>query len=365
MQKTITCKIHDLTKVKERVLQSEYGEFQHICKEVQEWRDNDYPDTDRPYFMFKTPTRYSATVWGAIRSIKKPFRNLNEQPLYLRNDVFKITENQTKISKHWLKLPTKTKHGGIWLPIHVPHKYEALLQLKVCDSKIIKKKGDWYLLLSVKTEKQIKTSYSNILAIDLGEKVMATVCGSDSKPLFLGREVRGIRRHYAWLRKRLGNKKALKTIKKIGDTEKRKVNDCLHKISRQIVDKAKAEDSVIVLGDLKGIRESAKGKGKRFNRIVSNMPYYKLTQYITYKAEWDGIAVVKINERGTSHTCSQCGGQGKRPHQGLFKCSACGYQANADWNGAQNIQKRFLEQASKNGAPLAEPITMQAVATHA
>ncbi len=105
MQKTITCKIHDLTKVKERILQSEYDEYQQICREVQEWINNDYPDTQKPYRLFKTPTRYSATVWGAIRSTTKRFTNLNEQPLYLRNDVFKITENPNKISKHWFSQP--------------------------------------------------------------------------------------------------------------------------------------------------------------------------------------------------------------------------------------------------------------------
>jgi hypothetical protein len=33
----------------------------------------------------------------------------------------------------------------------------------------------------------------------LGERYLATVCGSEGiKPQFLGKEVRGVRRHYAW-----------------------------------------------------------------------------------------------------------------------------------------------------------------------
>ncbi len=79
------------------------------------------------------------------------------------------------------------------------------------------------------------------------------------------------------MRKRVGNKKLLKEIKRIKHTEKRKVNDVLHKISRAIVNEAGEKNAVIVLGNLKGIRKSAKGKGRCFNRIVSNMPYYKLT----------------------------------------------------------------------------------------
>lgn len=359
--KTIKCKIHNLTKIKEQILNDEYNEYQKLCREVSDCVDNDYMP-DKPYFMFKTPDRYSATVWGAIQSVgkKRQFDKIGKQPLYLRNDVFKVVENQTKISKHWLKLPTKRKHGGIWLPIIIPRKYEDLLNLKICDSKIIKNKKGWFLHLLVKKEIQIKKSYSNILAIDLGERVIATVCGSfdNQRPLFLGRDVRGIRRHYAWLRKRLGKKKLLKTIKQIEHTEQRKVNDALYKIARQINNIADKTDSVIVLGDLKGIRKTT--KGKRFNRIVSNMPYFKLTNIITHMANWDGRQVIKIDERNrTSHTCSKCGSKGKRPYQGLFRCRSCGYQANADYNGAKRIAQIGLETISSlDGVQLTEPITL-------
>jgi len=159
----------------------------------------------------------------------------------------------------------------------------------------------------------------------------------------MGRQVRGIRRHFAWLRKRLGKKKLLNEIKRIGQKEQRIVDAYLHEISRNIVNIATRNNSVIVLGDLKGIRSAAKGKGKRFNRIVSNMPFYRLTQMIQYKAKWEGVPVLKVNERGTSKTCSICGSEGKRPYQGLFKCDSCDYQANADFNGAKNILKRGMD----------------------
>ena len=87
------------------------------------------------------------------------------------------------------------------------------------------------------------------------------------------------------------------------------------------------------------------------------MPYYKLTKYIEYKANWLGIKVVKIKENGTSKTCPKCGNKGKRPYQGLFVCKTCGYQANADFVGAQNILKRGLEYISKLGVVVNQPLT--------
>ena len=133
----------------------------------------------------------------------------------------------------------------------------------------------------------------------------------------------------------------MKKIKQLSDKEQRTINDVLHKISKQIVEKAEQTDSYIVLGDLKGIRNSAKKKGRNFRRIVSNMPYLKLTQFIEYKAKEKGIKVVRISERGSSKTCSKCGYDDKlnRKTQGLFKCRQCGFELNADVNGVRNIIK--------------------------
>ena len=42
---------------------------------------------------------------------------------------------------------------------------------------------------------------SHLLALDLGERYLVTSCGNNGiKPKFLGREVKEILRHYAWLR---------------------------------------------------------------------------------------------------------------------------------------------------------------------
>lgn len=349
LRKTIKAKIHNLTGIKKGILQKEYDKFQEICQEVSLAVDWDFLP-DKPYKLFWKPDRYSSYIWGAIRTVsrKKQFAKIKEQPLYLRNDTFKVVENDNEIAKYWLKLPTKEKHGGIWLPLTVPVRYQYLLNENVCDSKITKdRKGTWYAHITVECEVPDIQIPSNptIVAVDLGEKNIATTVsvaqdGDVSDVNFYGRSVRGIRRHYNWLRKRLGERKLLKKIKDIEQTEKRKVRDVLHKISRSIVDDAKDKNAVIVLGNLKGIRNSVKDKGKRFNRVVSSMPYHTLTQFIKYKAEWEGVPVVTVSEKNTSSCCHVCGQKGSRPKQSIFNCS-CGLKDfNADCNGAINIAKR-------------------------
>ena len=337
--KTIRCKVWKATKAKQSILEVEYNNLQLY---LQRGIDDGL---------------YSANKQQADRFFKK-IKKDKQYPISLRNDLIRIEKQDTKLVLYWIRIPVAGRRGGLWLPVK-PH-CEFPDEFEISESTLIKKKDGFYIHVTIQKEIAQKQSFSSILAIDLGERVIATVCNSlDMRPIFMGREVRGVRRHFAWLRKRLGKKKLLKEIKRIGQKEQRIVDAYLHDISRRIVDEAARTDSVIVFGDLKGIRSAAKGKGKRFNRIVSNMPYYKLTQMIKYKAGWEGVPVLQLNEYKTSITCNRCKEEGKRPYQGLFKCTNtnCGYQANADWNAVQNIMQRAAEYISAAGVPVNVPIT--------
>ena len=94
------------------------------------------------------------------------------------------------------------------------------------------------------------------------------------------------------------------------------------------------------------------------NRIVSNMPYYKLTQQITYTASWLGVPVYQISERNTSKTCHRCGSMNTTTiKQPIFECKNCGLVYNADLNAAKNLAERFLDQVVEERGILAMPIT--------
>jgi len=136
--------------------------------------------------------------------------------------------------------------------------------------------------------------------------------------------------------------------------EERIVNDIIHKISRDIVNKAKETNSMICWGNIKGIRKNK--KGRKFNRKLNSFPFYKLKEQIRYKAEWEGIKVVEINEAWTSQICNRCGEKGIR-NKGLFKCASCGCEDNSDRNGSLNIGKRVLGQVSRIGVSVNIPKT--------
>ena len=338
--KIIKAKIAHLTKIKEKLLSEEYENLQKFLRGEENVK------------------LYSANKQQAKRYYKKIKPN-KEYPLSLRKDLIKVEKRDTKIAKYWVRIPVAGRKGGIWVAIK-PHE-DIFSEYEVGESKVFRRNGEWYIHITVFKEVEIKESYSHALAVDIGERVMACVCGTwnSLKPIFYGKEIRGIRRHYAWLRRRLQEKKLLKKVKEIGNKEHRIVNDILHKISREIVNIAKEHNAVIVMGKLNGIRKAAQNKGKRMRRLINSWAYYRLQKYIEYKALWEGIKVIYIDERETSIICHRCGARGKRKTQRCFECLNCGLRDfNADLNGARNILKRFLAYMVRNGGAVNHPLTV-------
>lgn len=318
MRLTIQAGIVRLTRRKREALDSEYNNLQKFLKGD------------------KTIPMYSANKQQALRYYQKI--KLKEYPLSLRNDLIDLHMAKA----FWfLKIRVHSVRGGIKVPLKLSKPFP---NGKLCESKIVRYGNQYIAMLTFEFDPPAMRVCSSILAVDLGERFTASAVllqnGTVMKTKFYGKEIRGIRRHYTWLRKRLQERGLTQVVKRIGKKEKRIVNAILHRISKEIVSLADSVDSYIVLGDLTGIRKCANGKGKRFNRIVNNMPYYRLTRMIEYKAMLKGIPVIATSEAYTSRTCHVCGCEGKRKTQGLFVCLHCG-QYNADLNGAINIGKKF------------------------
>jgi len=244
---------------------------------------------------------------------------------------------------------------------HQPFNFEAW---EVCESLLIRKDEDFYLYVTVKKDVELRNEYTSIIGIDMGARWAAvSVAQHRRKPKFYGKRVRELRGKYFWLRRKLGREKKLRAIKKIGHKERRLVNDELHKIAKDIVDEAERHDAIIAIGDLKSIRN--KKKGRKANRKVNSMPSHKLKEYIRYKALERGILVVEVPEFNTSKQCSRCGSmRTERPSQGVFICSDCGYQVNADVNGAKNILKRAMGYMLMAGAVVAKPEGERFILSH-
>jgi putative transposase len=294
--------------------------------------------------------------------IKKKGKSKKKYPLSIRNDLMRIEHNPNGMAEYWVRIPVKLIRGGLWIGLIKP--YEPIpADAKICESKLYKKDNRWFLDVVVEKDIREQIQYQNVIGIDMGIKHIATLVElSTSKTVFYGKQLNHVRGHYFWLRRRLGIKKAIDTIKKIGSKEKRITNDIIHKISRDIVSQAANTNALIVLGDIKHLRRRRQNtRSRKFNRKLSGFQYYKLSQYIKYKASLAGIKVIQVSEAWTSQLCRKCYQKGVRKIQGLFECKNCSIEDNADRNAAFNIAQRALGYISKVGATVNMSLTFPSV----
>ncbi|MFB0544239.1 MAG: RNA-guided endonuclease InsQ/TnpB family protein, partial [Asgard group archaeon] len=241
-------------------------------------------------------------------------------------------------------MPVKGRRGGAWVAIKPHCPIEP--NMEFCGSKLFKRGGEFYIHITVQKEVEVPkpelTKKTFVIACDIGEaKPLVSVelwdKGKTRKNIhFLGGEMRSVRAHYNKLKKGVGRKKikhAANWIKEhVGNKEKRKVNDILHKATTKIVNRAKTlkrsgYEPVIVFGDLKNVRQlRIKGitRCRKNNRKIHTMPSYKIKHMLTYKALWEEVPVIPLNEAYTSKLCWKCGSLNTEIRKRSFRCKDCG-----------------------------------------
>ena len=186
------------------------------------------------------------------------------------------------------------------------------------------------------SEPELKSD-GNVMGVDLGIKCPAVSYCSDGSIKFYGngRKNKYMRRHYAYLRKKLQTSKKMKAVKRINDKEQRIMRDIDHKLSHDIVETAVAHNvKVIKLEQLKNIRSTTR-KSRKNNHSLHTWSFYRLAQFIEYKAKLAGISVEYVNPAYTSQTCPNCGNV-HHANDRNYTCE-CGFHIHRDLLGAMNI----------------------------
>jgi len=84
---------------------------------------------------------------------------------------------------------------------------------------------------------------------------------------------------------------------------------------------------------------------------VNSWSFYRLQNFIEYKAKERGIPFIKINPQYTSQECSYCSIIGERDHKHFIcrnkHCEKRDVKLNADINAAFNVGKRSLQIGGK------------------
>lgn len=212
----------------------------------------------------------------------------------------------------------------------------------------------WYLIVIYNKQELEQIDNTNVMAIDLGLDNLATATFKEGNEtyLFCGKKLKGIN---AFVNKKIAyyqsiemNKigsdkfKNTKMINSLRRYRNNYVNDYLHKVSKNIIDKAiEYNVNKIVIGKIKGIKQDM-----NYNKSFVQIPIQRLAEQIKYKAELQGIELTFKEESYTSG-CSAFDLESidkkhydktRRVVRGLFK-SSFGL-VNSDVNGSLNILRK-------------------------
>ncbi|MGB4590461.1 MAG: transposase [Clostridiaceae bacterium] len=228
------------------------------------------------------------------------------------------------------------KSAKLTFEANIPERQKTLLQNKRGTLRITKKNGKFIAQIAV--EIPCESGYgTSVMGVDLGLKIPAVAVTDKEKVQFFGngRENKYKKRMARAKRKALGKAKKLKTLRKLDNKEQRWMKDKDHKISRAIVNFAKENQvKTIQLEELAGIRQTARTSRKNAKNLHT-WSFYRLAQFIEYKATLAGMNVIYVNPRYTSQTCPVCGARNHADDR-KYKCP-CGFKIHRDILGAMNI----------------------------
>ena len=205
---------------------------------------------------------------------------------------------------------------------------------------------EFYLHISTRKsdddEVSADTGHSDqtVLGIDLGVNSLAV---SSTGTFWQGDDYDHFCREFEKRRGEMqqrGTQAAHNALLRLGKREEAWRKQYIHTIANELVTEAVKHDcDVIVFEDLTDIRERL--PQAKWHHVWA---FRRLFEYVEYKAPERGVSVEQVEPNHTSQRCSRMGcgfTHDNNRHGERFQCQKCGYEVNADYNGAKNIGLRY------------------------
>lgn len=292
-------------------------------------------------------------VKDACNAYKRFFKGLASKPKFkskkkskpsFYNDPIKLKVKDRKVLIE--------KVGWLRINEEIPN------NVKYTNPRITYDNKYWYISVGIEVDKKHEILTNVSLGIDLGLKDLA-ICsnGKVFKNINKTEKVKKLEKKLKQKQKQISRKYEMNKIKKEGgvscqfiktrNIEKlenttrlihRKLrnirNNYLHQVTTNIV---KTKPYRIVIEDL---NISGMMKNKHLSDSVRKQCFHKFRQYITYKAELNGIELVVADRfYPSSKICSQCGFIKKdlKLKDRTYKCPHCGVVIDRDYNASINL----------------------------
>lgn len=302
-----------------------------------------------------------------IENPKPPrYKHKNFNIRYLNNG-FRVIDNKIRLSipaKQRAYLKEKYGIEDRFMFISLP-KHITITKVKLIECIPIENNKYKIVLIQEYDDVPVKEHSDKFMSIDIGiANALTCYDYNGDSHIISGRQWLSVERYFlkkiAYYRAISDNQQVAKGIKypksskrvnALYRKKKKQFFHIIHCMTKKVVDIAvKQGVETIVIGDLKNIRQKA-NFGRKTNQKLHSLPFAKLVELVSYKANEKGISVAFESEAYTSQTCSKCkpfpskthAVKSNRKHRGLYICKDCHATINADVNGAINISKKYLK----------------------
>jgi len=285
-----------------------------------------------------------ADAYKLDKKTKRTFRKMGSATYDNRVLSWQLAKSTVKI---W------TLDGRQYIPFVCGERQRKLLESLQGECDLVYRNDEFYLHQTCNITEDETFDPSDWIGVDMGIVNIAT---TSEGMKFTGDNVLGVRKRRRRQRRRLQAKQtrsATRRLRKLSGKESRFAADVNHRISKQIVERAKRTGQGIAVEDLNGIRDRVRFRRSQRDNLHS-WSFHQLRTFLEYKAKLAGVPFVTVDPRYSSQTCSVCGhvDRANRPSQDTFLCAVCGYAAHADHNAAINLGRRALVSAPNASAIL-------------
>ena len=231
---------------------------------------------------------------------------------------------------YWIKLGSIGNKIGLFLPLK-NHKHNKKFDnwKRVGSCRLLRNNGKYKIELIYEYANSTISKPTKILAIDAGINCLMSC--SDGRQIGLE------------LKKMLND---LNQKQQKSKSYQRKLTQ-IHNYVRWCVNQLDwANLSDLVIENLKYIQIGTKQRAnKAARKLLSKWNLGLWHRAIEQKCEANCVCLHHVEPRYTSQTCPRCGNVDKGNREGiLFRCTSCGYEANADLNASINILNRFRQE---------------------
>ena len=302
-----------------------------------------------PRLVYKDLRSMGLSANLAVQAIARVGRKKGSRAKHYRPTS--CTFDQRTLSLRGESVSLTTTVGRLVIPMKLGnYQRDMLARAKSVQGGVLVKgtKGKWYINLTLRLEvPTLPKGGGKVVGLDMGQRYLATLSNGMQ---FSGGPIKNKRLHYIKKRAEIQSKldrpsERTKGVERLWERltgrEARFVNHTLHTLAKRIVDSLEPGDT-LAIEDLTGLRSRTAKRGKKERHLHNLWSYARFRSLLEYKAALKGVRVVAVDPRHTSQECPRCGHTAKenRKSQALFRCTACGFQHNADWVAATNIARR-------------------------